>query len=247
MKYIIYLLIPTFSLLYSCGNTDENSNQNQNYSGDNNNVLSNTKTMENDPHIGKVTEKQDAGEYSYLKINEKGREYWIAVPLMDVEIGENIVYSKFMEMKNYNSKALNKTFESVLFVDDVKKVADENSLKSAHSNLGTKNMVEISIEPLSDGKTIAQVYENKQSLQNSSVRIRGQVVKYNGSIMDRNWIHIQDGTNYDGKFDLLITSNESAEVGDVVIVEGELSIDKDFGAGYFYPVVVENAKLVVDK
>lgn len=247
MKYIIYLLIPTFSLLYSCGNTDENSNQNKDYSAGNNNVLSSTGTFENDPHIGEVIEKQDAGDYSYLKINEKGKVYWIAVPLMDVEIGENIVYSKFMEMKNFNSKALNKTFESVLFVDDVKKVADDNSLKTAHSNLGAKDMVDISIEPLSDGETIAQVYENKQSLQGSSVKIRAKVVKYNGSIMDRNWIHIQDGTNYDGKFDLLITSNESAEVGDVVIVEGQLAIDKDFGAGYFYPVVVENAKLVVDK
>jgi len=226
MKYIIYLLIPTFSLLYSCGNTDENSNQDKNYSAGNNNDLSSTKTFENDPHIGEVIEKQDAGEYSYLKINEKGRIYWIAVPLMDVGIGENIVYSKFMEMKNFNSKALNKTFESVLFVDDVKKVADENSLKSAHSNLGTKNNLDISIEPLPDGETIAKVYENKQSLQGSSVTIRGQVVKYNGSIMDRNWIHIQDGTNYAGNFDLLITSNESAEVGDVIIVEGKLAIIK---------------------
>jgi len=55
------------------------------------------------------------------------------------------------------------------------------------------------------------------------------------------------GTNYAGNFDLLITSNESAEVGDVIIVEGKLAIDKDFGAGYFYPVVVENAKLKADK
>jgi len=85
MKYFIYLLIPIFSLLYSCGNTDENSNQDKNYNAGNNNVLSSTKPFENDTHIGKVIEKQDAGEYSYLKINEKGRVYWIAVPLMDVE------------------------------------------------------------------------------------------------------------------------------------------------------------------
>jgi hypothetical protein len=246
MKYMIYLLIPIFSLLYSCGNADDNSSQNQNNNTENNKLINNTNPNENDPHIGEVIERQDAGGYSYLKIDENGNVYWIAVPLMDVEVGESIIYSRFMEMKEFKSKALNKTFESVLFVEDIQKVADENSLKTAHSNLEKKDNIDINIEPLSDGKTVAQIYENKESLKGSTVKIKGKVVKYNASIMKRNWIHIQDGTNYDGKFDLLITSNESANVGDVIIVEGQLAIDKDFGAGYFYPVVVENAKLKVD-
>jgi hypothetical protein len=64
--------------------------------------------------------------------------------------------------------------------------------------------------------------------------------------MNRNWIHIQDGTDNDGEYDLLITSKESAKVGDTITVEGKLAIDKDFGAGYFYPVLVEDAKIIIE-
>jgi len=75
--------------------------------------------------------------------------------------------------------------------------------------------------------------------------VRGKVVKFNGGIMGRNWIHIQDGTGVaaDGTNDLLVTSDAGAKVGDVITVTGTVAIDKDFTAGYAYAVLIEGAKI----
>ena len=61
--------------------------------------------------------------------------------------------------------------------------------------------------------------------------------------MKKNWIHIQDGTEFDGKFDLTITTDQEVKVGDKISVEGNVHLDKDFGFGYFYDVIVEDAKI----
>ena len=76
--------------------------------------------------------------------------------------------------------------------------------------------------------------------------IRGKVVKYNAEIMGRNWLHIQDGTGAIGGNDLLITSSDKAKVGDTVLIVGTVAINKDFGAGYKYRVLVEDAKVTVE-
>ena len=61
--------------------------------------------------------------------------------------------------------------------------------------------------------------------------------------MDRNWIHIQDGTKEGANYDLTITTLDSTSIGNVVVAEGIISLDKDIGAGYNYEVLMENAKL----
>ncbi len=95
-----------------------------------------------------------------------------------------------------------------------------------------------------DARTVAEVFAQRVALKEKSVTIRGKVVKYNEQIMGRNWLHIRDGSGTAGKDnDLTITSAEKAAVGDVVVVKGTVRIDKDFGAGYSYPVIVEDAKL----
>jgi hypothetical protein len=61
--------------------------------------------------------------------------------------------------------------------------------------------------------------------------------------MDRNWVHLQDGTSDSGSFDLTVTTEEEVNVGDVLTFEGKIKLDKDFGAGYSYEVIMEQAKL----
>ncbi len=238
MKYLIYLLIPIFYLFFGCGDNNEKLNKNSN--------VENGSTVGEATHIGEVVEKLDAGDYSYLQIKEKDNLYWIAIPLMQIKLGENIMYSKYMEMKNFESKTLNRTFKSVLFVDDANKVADEKTLTSAHSNLSPKEQKDIKVKTLRDGKTIAEIYKNKQSLNGKTVKVKGKVVKFNSGIMNRNWVHIQDGTDDNGNFDLLITSDETVKFGDIIVAEGKLAIDKDFGAGYSYAVLVEEAKIIIE-
>jgi hypothetical protein len=65
------------------------------------------------------------------------------------------------------------------------------------------------------------------------------VVKVNNEVMDRNWVHIQDGTNDSGNFDLTVTTREFVKIDDVIEFEGTVVLNKDFGAGYFYELIME--------
>jgi hypothetical protein len=95
-----------------------------------------------------------------------------------------------------------------------------------------------------DSRTVAEVFAQRAALKEKAVTVRGKIVKFNSGIMGRNWLHIRDGSGTSGKDnDLTVTTAESAAVGDVVVVKGKVAVDKDFGAGYSYPVIVEEAKL----
>jgi len=98
-------------------------------------------------------------------------------------------------------------------------------------------------------QTIAALYAAKATLGGKTVVAQGKVVKVNNGIMNRNWIHIKDGSG-DAKAktnELLVTSLQTAEVGDQITVTGTLGIDKDFGAGYAYSMLIEDAKIDVKK
>jgi len=102
---------------------------------------------------------------------------------------------------------------------------------------------DINIEPCADCITIDRLVADKKSFSGKKIRIKGVVTKVNEAIMDKNWIHIQDGTEAEGVFDLTVTSTQSASVGDTVTVEGKIALDKDFGYGYFYNILLEDGTL----
>ena len=93
--------------------------------------------------------------------------------------------------------------------------------------------------------TVQEIFAKTKELAGKIVQVRGKVVKYNRGIMGRNWIHIQDGSGdpLQNTHDLVATSTEEAAVGDVVTVQGKLTADKDFGAGYSYTAIIEEAKI----
>ena len=92
-------------------------------------------------------------------------------------------------------------------------------------------------------KTVAALYQEKANLSGHHVQLRGKIVKVNNAIMNRNFLHLRDGTGKEGSNDLTITSQDTAEVGDEVVVSGTITIDKDFGAGYTYPILLEQASV----
>jgi len=197
-------------------------------------------------HNVTVEEKMDASSYNYLKVNEDGKSFWIAISTMDVKVGDKIAYSKFIEMKNFKSETLDRTFESILFVDDARKAGAESmDIKSPHSQVASSKDAKIKVEPLKDGYSIEQIYAKKSSLENQTVKVKGVVVKVNNDILETNWVHIQDGTGKDGTHDLLVTTNESVEVGQTIVAKGKLIKDKDFGSGYFYNVLLEDSKITI--
>jgi len=95
-----------------------------------------------------------------------------------------------------------------------------------------------------DARTVAEAWAQRTALKEKPVAIRGKVVKFNQGIMGKNWVHLRDGSGTSGKDnDITVTTGDVAAVGDVVVAKGTLRVDKDFGAGYAYPVIVEDAKL----
>ena len=87
-------------------------------------------------------------------------------------------------------------------------------------------------------KTVEALYQEKANLSGHHVQLRGKIVKVNNAILNRNFLHLRDGTGKKGSNDLAITSQDTAEVGDEVVVT-----DKDFGAGYTYPILLEQASI----
>jgi hypothetical protein len=195
----------------------------------------------------KVLEVHDAGNYTYAKLDNNGMVFWAAITARPLEIGMTYKYVEGMVMKDFESKELGRIFDSVMFIEDFgdgRSLNQQNITNSTpHDHTKAKAQKGIQIEPAKDGKTVADIFSNKTKINGSKVIVRGQVVKINKYIMKRNWIHIQDGTESGGNYDLTVISviPPDFEVGDVLTFEGTLSIDKDFGSGYKYDVVLEDA------
>jgi len=98
------------------------------------------------------------------------------------------------------------------------------------------------------GKTIAEVFAEKDALAGNPVTFRGKVVKTNPDIMGKNWLHVRDGSGEDGTNDLTITTAPGAlpNLGDTVLVTGTVTLNKDFGMGYAYDVLIEDAQITVE-
>ena len=195
----------------------------------------------------KVIEVEQVANYTYLLVKAKGPEYWVAVPTMVAKPGETYQYQGGMMMENFHSEELDRTFDKVLFLEalytesaganqDVQEVTPGSQVAAEKSN--------VNVDAVEGAVTIADLYANPGSYEGKTIKVRGEVTKFNAAIMDRNWIHIQDGTESNGKFDLTATSSESFMVGSVVTIEGVLALNRDFGYGYSYEILLENTTQV---
>lgn len=219
---------------------------------------------------GTVVETIDAGSYTYVKLATAKGEEWAAVPKAEVKKGQKIGIAGAMLMKDFQSKTLKRKFATIYFgtlagpggamaappphgsmppgamPPGHAKGAAAASKGMAHKRLGGKKTA--LKQPIKKaGHTVAEVYAKRKTLVGKQVQVRGLVVKVNLGIMGRNWIHIQDGSGSesDSDFDLTVTTKGKADKGQVVLIKGILRTDKDFGAGYSYPVILEDG--VVEK
>ena len=95
-------------------------------------------------------------------------------------------------------------------------------------------------------QTVAELYAGQNGLLDTVVKVRGKVVKFSYQIVGKNWVHVQDGTGSAGSNDLTVTTADSARIGDLVLVSGKISQNRDFGAGYRYTLIIEDAKVAVE-
>jgi len=208
---------------------------------------------------GTVVETMDAGSYTYVRVNTGSREVWAAASQFPVKVGDRVVVPLEMPMENFHSKALDRDFPVLYFASQITREGETAApaMAAAHPPMGgqapmaghppatgSATLTE-PVAPAEGGVTVAKVWADRASLKGKTVTVRGRVVKVNSGILDRNWLHIQDGTGKidDGSHDLTVTTAGTAKVGDIVTVTGRLAIDKDFGAGYAYKVIVEDATI----
>ncbi len=102
------------------------------------------------------------------------------------------------------------------------------------------------IKPAAGGQTVSEIITGRKRLAGKNITVRAKVVKFTPDIMDKNWLHVQDGSGDDGTNDLIITTDAAVNVGDVVLVRGVVSVDRDFGYGLKYPVIIENADVMLE-
>lgn len=203
---------------------------------------------------GQVVETMNSGGYTYVLVETGKGKAWATAPQFAVKKGDSVVVPPGMPMQNYRSQTLNREFELVYFVGAIKvagagQAAGQPQMPAGHPAAAAagKPAVDASgVKTAEGGKTVQEIFTGKAELSGKEVTLRGKVVKVSRQIMDRNWLHIQDGTGGNGTNDLTVTTSGMAQVGDTVVVKGIVSTNKDFGYGYKYDVIMDNATVVVE-
>ena len=203
---------------------------------------------------GRVLETMDAGTYTYLHLSTASGETWAAVPRAAVPVGAQVVIAGTMPMDGFESKTLNRTFERIVFGtlaqpggSPVGAAPAGGAMPAGHPPVpaGPVADVKVAKSDAADGRTVAEVWAQKAALKDKQVTIHGTVVKFTANVLGKNWLHLRDGSGSREKADddVTVTTGDAAAVGDVVTVAGTVRLDRDFGSGYSYAVMVEEAKV----
>ncbi|RNC68147.1 MAG: DNA-binding protein [Desulfuromonadales bacterium] len=201
------------------------------------------------PLAGKVVETHSSGGYTYICLEKDGKQVWAAIPESPVERGREISLKPGMEMKNFASKGLNRTFESIYFSEGLAVQTASTEGKSSHGSQGgvvtPSEKIAVAKAAGPNAYTVTEIHQQKGKLDGKTVAVRGKVTKVSSGIMGKNWIHLQDGSGdaKKGTHDLTVTSQDLPATGDVVTASGTVRKDKDFGGGYKYSVVIEDGAI----
>lgn len=196
---------------------------------------------------GKVTEVIDVTGYTYIEVDTGNKKVWAAGPITPLKIGDTISFLTEMPMVNFYSKSMQRDFPIIYFVGRFITDAETPANKAAaiaapHAQINQEQVAKPAkeINKVEGGNTIAEIYAQKHDLKGKTIRVRGQVSKFTAEVMGKNWLHIRDSSTPD---DLTITTDGTVAINDIVIIEGKLGLDKDYGYGYKYPIILEDAKL----
>ncbi len=194
-----------------------------------------------DGHV-KVLEQMDTDRYTYLRVSEAdGREYWIATAKAVFEVGGEYHYHEGIYKTDYYSTFFDKTFEEIYLVSKIHGVNESSTIDVVETT--PRQDVNATEDVIREGSIrIAKLVNDASSFNGQTIQVSGKVIKVNPMIMGRNWIHLQDGSM--NSYDFVVTTNEAIPVGHTVTLKGVLKTDQDFGSGYSYDVIVEDAELI---
>jgi len=182
---------------------------------------------------GTVLDTTNASRYTYVQIKTGEDTMWVAGPVFQVKAGDRVTVQGAMPVRNFKSKVINRTFELLYMAGSIAPAGNP--------------VAPTAIPPIQrpdGGKTVAEIWSEKDSLAGKTVIIRAKVVKVTPKILKSNWLHLRDGTGSEGGNDLVVTTKADVSVGDVITVSGTISANKDFGSGYRYDVILEDATVL---
>lgn len=220
---------------------------------------------------GTVLETISTTGYTYLRLKTAAGEQWAAISGAQVAVGSAVTVAVSMRADNFQSKSLNRTFERLYMGSlapagaaappqsaaagpllsshqAAGPAAAAGAMPPGHPALGADRSVAGPEQPLpraegERGRTVAEVWKQRAELKDAQVAVRGRVVKFMPAIMGKNWLHLRDGSGSSatGDDDVTVTTAATVAVGDIVVVTGTVRVDRDFGSGYSYPVLIEDA------
>ena len=213
------------------------------------NSTNSNNSFTDDLHKVVVTELLPTTKYNYLNVKEGEEEFWIATRKNDVKVGKTYFYKGGLLKTNFESKEYNRTFEKVYLVSSLVETNHGNNSNVTSSELKNepkqKEDIPTHTEKIIEHKgsiKIAELVKNAKKYEGKTVQLSGECFKINAGIMERNWIHLKDGSQDD--YDLVITSKSFVPEGSVVTLKAIVTLNKDFGAGYIYDLILEDGIIV---
>ncbi|EAR01812.1 hypothetical protein [Maribacter sp. HTCC2170] len=214
-------------------------------------IPTSNQSFSNELHTVSVNEVLPATRYVYLNVSEGDSKFWIATRKQEVKKGETYFYRGGLLKTGFESKEYNRVFDTIYLIsslvsqDHSKHVGDLNVNKQKSKPVTQKETIPTHTDKVVQHKgtlKIAELVKDPKKYEGHTIQLSGKCVKVNPNIMDKNWIHLQDGSKDD--FDLVITSNTFVPEGSEITIRGTVVMNKDFGAGYTYDLILENGTLV---
>ncbi|MEP0132116.1 MAG: hypothetical protein ABJJ25_03765 [Eudoraea sp.] len=214
--------------------------------------ISSSDIVDNEIHSIKVLEIIPASKYVYLRVKEGKDPFWIATKKSEINLDSTYFYGEALLKTDFKSKIHNRVFDTIYFVNKL-----VTQMHGAKHTSGTTDNIQISKKKKEPVKVttdedknidykiyteISDLMQDPNKFDGQAVQIKGRCVKVNNNIMKKNWIHLKDGSQDD--FDLIITTDMSAQEGDVITVQAFIAINKDYGAGYSYDLILENGAII---
>lgn len=249
---ILYLAVLIF--IFSCDSKPKVIEANENTTAENSQMMdmSSMHGMVNDdvdPNQGKylevvAEEVMQAERYTYIKVKEGNKSYWIATGKREAKPGTVYYYQGGLLKTNFESQEFNRTFDTLYLVSSI---ITSNEHPAANMISEQKPEPKINQNPIKikDAISLKELKSNKEKYEGKTVTVSGECTKVNNSIMGKNWVHIKDGTEIDGKpVDLTISTDAVVQLGEVTGFKGVISLNKDLGYGYVYEVLMEEGQKV---
>ncbi|NCO62809.1 MAG: hypothetical protein GW839_05660 [Flavobacteriales bacterium] len=205
----------------------------------------------NEFHSVVVNEILPTSKYIYLNVTEGEETYWLATRSMEAKVGETYYYKEGLLKTNFESKEYNRVFDKVYLIGSLVSANHANTVKVetvgdySNTNQSQKEDIPMHAEKMVQTKgsiKIANLVKDPKKYEGKTIQLDGICTKINAGIMDRNWIHIKDGSQDD--FDLVITTDAYVPEGAAFTMKAVVVLNKDFGAGYKYDLILEQGVIV---